>query len=86
MLAEIIDAVVVVDRAVLVHGVIGAQAVLDDEQRLVITVLHIDERIGEAVRIDLPAPIGNGQVGVLHARREVAANFLALLGIDGVDH
>ena len=76
MLAQVVDTVVVVDGAVLLDNVLGAQAVLDHKQRLLIAVVQVVERNTEAQRIDGPAPLALLQVGVLGAGEGVALGAL----------
>ena len=78
MLAQVVDAVVVVDGAVLLDNVLGAQAVLDHKQRLLITVVQVVEGDAEAQRVDGPAPLALLQVGVLGTGEGVALGFLDL--------
>ena len=71
----------VVDPVVVEHGlhavdldelVLGAQAVLDDEQRLLPPVPELVEHHPQALRVDLPAPLAGRRVGFGHATHEVA--------------
>ena len=78
MLAQVVDAVVVVDGAVLLDNVLGAQTVLDHKQRLLVTVVQIVEGDAEAQRIDGPAPLALLQVGVLSTGEGVALGLLDL--------
>ena len=76
MLAQVVDTVVVVDGAVLLDNIPGAQAVLDHEERLLIAVVHVVERDAEAPGIDGPAPLALLQVGVLGAGEGIALGLL----------
>ena len=76
MLAQVVDTVVVVDRAILLDNILGAQTVLDHKQRLLITVVQVVEGDAEAQRIDGPAPLARLQVGVLGAGEGVALGAL----------
>ena len=67
MLAQVVDTVVVVDGTILLDNILGAQAVLNHKQRLLITVVQVVERNAEAQWIDGPAPLALLQVGVLGA-------------------
>ena len=78
MLAQVVDAVVVVDGAVLLDNVLGAQTVLDHEQRLLVTVVQVVEGDTEAQRVDGPAPLALLQVGVFGAGEGVALGLLDL--------
>ena len=72
MLTQVVDAVVIVDGAVLLDDVLRAQAVFDHEQRLLIAVVQVVEGNAEAQRIDGPAPLAFLEVRVLRARKRVA--------------
>ena len=76
MLAQVVDTVVVVDGAVLLDDILGAQTVLDHKQRLLITVVQVVEGDTEAQRIDGPAPLALLQVGILGAGEGVALGLL----------
>ena len=82
MLAQVIDAVVVVDGAVLFDNVLGAQAILDHKQRLLIAVVHVVERDAEAHGVDGPAPLALLQVGVLGTGEGVALGPLDIGVVD----
>ena len=86
MLPEVVDAIVVVDRTVSLHHIMGAQTVLHNEERLLVAVVQLDERVAQALGINLPTPVACGQVGILDARCQVTAHLLVLIGIDAVDH
>ena len=76
MLAQVVDTVVVVDGTILLDNILGAQAVLNHKQRLLITVVQVVERNAEAQWIDGPAPLALLQVGVLGAGEGVALGAL----------
>ena len=76
MLTQEVDTVVVVDGAILLDNILGAQTVLDHKQRLLITVVQVVEGDAEAQRIDGPAPLALLQVGVLGAGEGVALGAL----------
>ena len=76
MLAQEVDTVVVVDGAILLDNILGAQAVLNHKQRLLITVVQVVKGDAEAQRIDGPAPLALLQVGVLGAGEGVALGAL----------
>ena len=76
MLAQVVDTVVVVDGAILLDNILGAQTVLDHKQRLLITVVQVVEGDAKAQRIDGPAPLALLQVGVLGAGEGVTLGAL----------
>ena len=67
MLLDVVDARLVVHKAVLV-GVLVAHAVLGDEDLLVvgIALLNVDEQIEQALGVDNPVPVGGGDAGLVH--------------------
>ena len=76
MLAQVVDAVVVGNVAVLVRLVNRAEAVLDHKERLLVAVVDLVDGDAEAQRVDRPTPVGVGEVGVLHARERIARGVL----------
>ena len=76
MLTQEVDTVVVVDGAILLDNILGAQTVLDHKQRLLITVVQVVEGDVEAQRIDGPAPLALLQVGILGAGEGIALGAL----------
>ena len=75
------------DRAVRFLFIQRAEAVLDDEQRLLVAVVDLVERNPQAQRVDLPAPVGSLQVGVAAAEGHVAGgHFGVLRGADDHRH
>ena len=73
------DAVRVVDGTVLLDLIVGAHAVLDHHQRNLVAGVNLVEGDAQAQRIDLPAPIGGLQIGVLAAKGHVALGHLVIL-------
>ena len=73
MLLDVVDARLVVHKAILV-GVLVAHAVLGNEDLLVVGValLNVDEQIEQALGVDDPVPVGGGDAGLVH----VLANAL----------
>ena len=73
MLLDVVDARLVVHKAVLV-GILVAHAVLGNEDLLVvgIALLNVDEQVEQALGIDDPVPVGGGDAGLVH----VLANAL----------
>ena len=63
--AHIVDAVIVLDLALFIKVIHGAQTVLGDEDGLVVAVINAVQGDTEADGVDGPAPLGLGQVGVL---------------------
>ena len=87
MLAQVVDAVAVVDLAVLALDVVGTQTVLHHHQRDVVAVVDLVEGVAQTNGVDLPAPVGSLQVGVLFAGGDVAADVCSILmGGDAVGH
>ena len=78
---QIVDAVLVVDGAVLLNLVHSAQTVLNDEQRLAVAVVEVYHGDPQSDGIDLPSPIGGGNVGVLHGGDGVAGRLLQVGGV-----
>ena len=85
---EVFDARVVGDVAVLVGRLVHAHAVLDDEQRLVPALVHLAQRVAQADRIDLPAPVGGLDVRVGHQPVEAVLHRVerGALRADGYGH
>ena len=67
MSAQIVDAIVVVDAAVFFDFIVRAEAVFDDKQRLLVALIQFTQRIAQADRVNLPAPVGGFDVRVGHA-------------------
>ena len=67
------------DGAVLLDLIVGAHAVLDHHQRNLVAGVNLVEGDAQAQRIDLPAPIGGLQIGVLAAKGHVALSHLVIL-------
>ena len=77
MLSEVGDSVLIVDGAVLLDLIERAEAVLYDHERCVrIAVLKKIQCVAEAVRIDLPAPVGSFEVRVLRSAHHVALDLV----------
>ena len=73
--------------AVLLDLVVSAHAVLDHHQRNLVAGVNLIEGDAQAQRIDLPAPIGGLQIGVLAAKGHVALGHLVVLvGAHGAGH
>ena len=70
MVAEVVDAVVVDDRAVGLYFVIGAEAVFHDEKREAVAVVKVVQGQPQALGVDDPAPIGSSEVGVAGAAED----------------
>ena len=68
MLAQIADAVVIVNFAVFINDIFCAEAVFHQEQRFLITVVHHVHGDAQAERIDAPAPFA-------HLNMRVAQGF-----------
>ena len=87
MVVEVRDAVVVDDRLLAVdldEPVAGAEAVLDDEQRLLPAVPELVQHETQAHRVDLPTPLARRQRRVGHAAHDVAFAGRALRGVGGL--
>ena len=78
MLAEVLYTVGVVDGAVGLHHVLGTHAVLHHHQRLAVTVVQLDQAVAQALGVDLPAPVGGGQIRVLDTQHGVARGTLCV--------
>ena len=79
MLPEIRDPVGIMDGAVLFHLVKCAKTVLNDHQRhFGVSVVYKVQCIPKPVRIDLPAPIGGFQIGVLRVFDHIACRHLRI--------
>ena len=76
---HILDAVAVVDAAVGLHGIVGAQAVLHNEEGLLVAVVEGVHGGAQALGVDGPAPVAGLEVGVLDAVKDGVA-LGALLG------
>ena len=77
MLSEVGDPVLIVDGAILLDLIECAEAVLDDHERSFrVTVLKEIQCVAEAVRIDLPAPVGSFEVRVLCAAHHIALDLV----------
>ena len=75
------------DGAVLLDLVVSAHAVLDHHQRNLVASVNLVEGDAQAQRIDLPAPVGGLQIGVLAAKGHVALGHLVVLvGAHGAGH
>ena len=84
---QIGDAVRVVNGAVLLDLVVGAHTVLDHHQRNLVAGVNLVEGDAQTQRIDLPAPVGGLQIGVLAAKGHVALGHLVVLvGAHGAGH
>ena len=64
MLRQILDAVIVVDFAVLIDGIGSAKAVLHNEQRDLIAVIELIAGDPKPERVDLPAPFAGFQIRI----------------------
>src|SRR5699024_10965284 len=73
------DAVAVMDAAVGLHGIVGAQAVLHNEEGLLVAVVEGVHGGAQALGVDGPAPVAGLEVGVLDAVKDGVA-LGALLG------
>src|SRR5699024_5872953 len=80
VLAQVVDAVAVVDLAVGVLDVLGAQAVFHHHDGDAVAVVDLLQGVAQAHGVDLPAPVRSLQVGVLHAAQHVAADLLGVVG------
>ena len=71
-----------------VGRLVHAHAVLDDEQRLVPALVHLAQRVAQADRIDLPAPVGGLDVRVGHQPVEAVLHRVerGALRADGYGH
>ena len=78
MLAEVLHTVGVVDGAVGLHHVLGTHAVLHHHQRLAVTVIQLDQAVAQTLGVDLPAPVGGGQIRVLDTQHGVAGGTLCV--------
>ena len=81
MLAEIVDAVIIVDRVVGLHSISSTQAVFHDHDRDAVTVVDFIEREAQTVCINSPAPLGVFQIWIPDACRKVALYLLFALCI-----
>ena len=87
MAAQVGDTIRVVDGAVLLDLVVGAHAVLDHHQRNLVASINLVEGDAQAQRINLPAPVGGLQIGILAAKGHVALGHLVILvGAHGTGH
>ncbi|CZY57830.1 Uncharacterised protein [Enterobacter hormaechei] len=99
MLAQVADAVVVVDLAVFINDVLRPEAVFHQEQRLLVAVVHHVHGDAQAERVNAPAPFAHLNVWVtqglndvrragvarVHVRRRAARGVIAERDIvDGV--
>ena len=85
--AQVGDTIRIVDGAVLLDLIVGAHAVLDHHQRNLVAGVNLVEGDAQAQRIDLPAPVGGLQIGVLAAKGHVALGHLVVLvGAHGSGH
>ncbi|CCJ89732.1 hypothetical protein BN132_1660 [Cronobacter turicensis 564] len=85
--AQIIDAVIVINAAVRFHIVISAKAIFHDEQRLLITLVKLTQRVTQADRVNLPAPVRRFHMRVWHATLKTAERIAATaFGFNGVGH
>ena len=64
MLTEIIDAIIIVDNAVLVRLIDLSQTIFHHKEGNLVTVIQFVQRIAQSQRVDLPAPGGRFQVRV----------------------
>ncbi|MPM70804.1 hypothetical protein SDC9_117764 [bioreactor metagenome] len=81
MLTEIFDPVFVIDKSVFIRDVYRAQTVFDDEKRLLVTVVHLVQRIAQTHRIDLPSPLGRWQVRILDGRKDIPGRLLVIFSV-----
>ena len=72
MLAQVIDAVAVVNRTVRLDLVHRAQAVLDDHQRHLVAIVDLLQVVTQALWVDRPTPIALLEVLVAGAAKDVA--------------
>ena len=90
VLLQVVDTVLVVDarRAVRVanHLVARAHAVLHHHQRNLIAVVDLVQGVAQALRVDLPAPVGALEVGVLATKGHVALRHLNVVRAHHVGH
>ena len=75
---EVLHTVGVVDGAVGLYHVLGTHAVLHHHQRLAVTVIQLDQAVAQALGVDLPAPVGGGQIRVLDAQHSIAGGALCM--------
>ena len=66
MLAQIVDAVRVVNGAVGLDLIVGAKAVLGDVEGLLVAVPVLVQRNAQAEGVNAPAPVAGRNVGVRH--------------------
>ncbi len=87
MPAQVVNAIAVVDLAVLALHIVSTQTVLHHHHRQVVTVVNLVEGVAQTNGVDLPAPVGSLQVGVLLSGNDVAAHIPGILmGGDAVGH
>ena len=85
--AQVGDTIRIVDGAVLLDLIVGAHAVLDHHQRNLVAGVNLVEGDAQTQRIDLPAPVGGLQIGILAAKGHVALGHLVILvGAHGAGH
>ena len=85
--AQVVDAVVIVDAAVLFHLVVGAETIFHDKQWLLVALVQFTQRITQAHRVNLPAPVGRLDVWVRHAALEAGNGVTgAAFRFDRVGH
>ena len=75
MSAEVVDPVVVMNRSVFFHGVIGTDAVFHHHQRTLIAVVDHLKIILQTIRIIRPAPVGICQIFIAGAAHHVSRRF-----------
>ena len=79
MLAQVADAIVVIDVPIGIDLIAGAKPVFHQEQRFLIAVVHHVHGDAQAQRVDAPAPFAGRNVRVLQRLDDVGG-----IGVAGV--
>ena len=79
---QISNAVIVYDGAVGLYCVDCSHAIFDDKQRNLIAVVKLIECHPQADRVDLPAPLGRFEIGILAAPSHIAAGKFGYMNAD----
>ena len=87
MLTQVIDPVAVMDTSVRALLVSGSQTIFHHHNRQLIALIDLIQRITQAIRVYLPAPLRSGQIRIFRAARQVACHlFRILVGRDTGGH
>ena len=75
MLAHVFDAVAIMDAAIRFNLINRAQAIFNDHERDLVTVVQLIEKEPKTHGIDRPAPFGRFEIGVWHTKQHIAGLF-----------